>query len=139
MAHETTYYSDGSVLVTAGRVVAEGTTHVLANVAAVSVTESHPDPRLPIAGIAVGTVLLAVGFLASGIGTPRFNPITLIAWGVLGLATLIAGVWARRVARPTYTLTFRTSSGFRTIFKDTDRQRMEQIVQAVKKALAARS
>src|SRR4051812_30333442 len=128
MAHETTYYSDGSVLVTASRVVADGTTHVLANVGSVSVNETHPDPRLPIAGIAVGVILLLIGLLTSRIGTPSFNPVSLIAWGMLGLGTLAAGLWARRLARPTWVLTFRTSSGYRTVMKDTDRQRVEQIV-----------
>src|SRR4051812_44353475 len=108
MAHETTYYSDGSVLVTAGRIVADGTTHVLGNVASVSVNETHPDPRLPIAGIAVGVVLVIIGLLTSRLGTPNFNPVSLIAWGTLGLATLAAGLWARRLAKPTYVLTFRT-------------------------------
>src|SRR5438128_898457 len=57
MGDESTLYSDGAVLVTATRVVVAGTTHLVANVAAVSMSEDLPDARLPIAGMALGAVL----------------------------------------------------------------------------------
>lgn len=136
MSEEATLYSDGKVVVTAGRLVADGMTHALATVAAVSVTEETPDLRLPVIGMAVGVVIIVIGLLASRTGGGGMNVITLVAFGSLGLLVLGAGAWAWRLAKPRYTLHFRIPTGRKPVFSDTDRARMDRIVAAVKKALA---
>ena len=86
----------------------------------------------------VGAVMVLLGVILCRVGSDHTNPITLFAFGSLGVLALAAGGWVWWSARAKYVLCLVSSNGPRVVFSDPNKTRVEQIAQAIRQVIGKR-
>ncbi len=128
---EKEYYRAGNVLITNARAEMGGRTFAMANVTAVSMATAKPSP-----GCAF--VLLALGALVgiAGLASIADGGIVALAIGVVIAAVGFA--WLKSL-KPAYSVNLGSASGESRAMQSQNREEIEQIVDAIKRAIVERS
>jgi len=131
---ETIYYEKDSVKITNSRAIIFSKTYSLANITSVTMGVILPGTCMPISVLAVGITLFLIGIgllISSDVGS---------AFSMLVLGGLIAGVGylSYKSGKNTYTVKIGSASGESHALSSPDKAYIEEIVQAMNKAIVER-
>lgn len=125
---ETTYYSEGDVLITNARVVLGGKTYSMANVTSVAIGTAPANNKPAIAVLVVGALMAACS-MGSSQG---------IVGVIFGLILAGVGIYLLTQAKPNYVVRLGSSSGESDGLISRDRGYIEKIVKAINDAIIRR-
>jgi len=133
MPDETTYYADKCVRVTNARAILDNKTYAMANITSVSLTSEEPNRLWSGCLVLAGIVFLIVGFILL-ISTDETG------WASLVFGAFVGGLgilWWREM-KPKYRVTLGSASGENHALASTNREYVEQIVNAMNEAIIER-
>lgn len=124
-------YRDGADVITADHAEIGGQSYDLREIETVSLTNPVLNRAYGFVAIGLGIILAVIGYFVWGgiLLTPTLG----------GLALIIVGVVLAFAVRPNYTVRLNRSNGATTALRFPTRAQAEQVLQAVRSAVARRS
>jgi hypothetical protein len=123
---ETNFYSDNGVRVTNARIIIGQTTYAMLNVTSVMTAEERPSKLGAIVTLVIGGLMFVSGLK----NTPGIALLGVLMLGV-------GGLWLKGL-KTKYHLRISSASGEANAVTDTNKQRIDSIVQAVNEAIIGR-